>query len=298
MALDDRQQTIREGAGLEESRLNTEFIDFLKRWGMHALTLGAVVFGGIALYGRYQKMQAQKADGAFVALMAATAGQESPSPEAMRALAEEHRGVPGVRLLALAQAGDAYITTARKGVRPGVLPKDGQFAASDLLTAAEREEQLTQAAAMYQEVLGGSKDDAKLALHAIGALHGLAAIAETRAQVDQAKAYYEQAAALADKAQHARIAASARAWAGKVGAISEARKLPAAASIPTLPWAAKIEPAPTIDEGPVEGAPGGQVAPAGPELPASPASPAIQPTFKPKAEPDSPTPAGPTQTPK
>lgn len=285
MALDDRQQGIREGAGLEESRLNTEFIDFLKRWGMHALTLAAVIFGGYALYGKYQARKVHQADLGFVALSAASGGLQSASPEAMRALADEHSSVLGVKLLALTEAGDAHLAIARAGVRPGSTPKEGVFAATDLLAPSERDEQLAQAQTMYDQVLSATKNDPKLALHAIGALHGLAAVAETRGQFDQAKSLYEQAASVAERSQFATVAAATRKWASNTPATASITSLPSASSIPKLPWAA----APTPEA--VPGAPTPNDQPAGPSLPDTPVETPTTPPTEPTSPAPSPAPA-------
>ena len=48
--MEERQTQIREGAGLEESKLNVEFIDWLQRWSTPILLLVAGAALGMGLY--------------------------------------------------------------------------------------------------------------------------------------------------------------------------------------------------------------------------------------------------------
>jgi hypothetical protein len=276
MALDDRQQGIREGAGLEESRLNTEFIDWLRRWGTTLLMVFAILALGYALYERYQRSLDDTRDQAFIALEASASSGALPSPEAMRALAAEYPGVTGVRLVALTKAADAYLGVARLGVRPGATyDKDGIYQESDLLSEVERADQLTQAEGLYNQVLDASAKDRGLVLHAIAAAYGLAAVAETRGTSDQAKALYERAATLAEDAGYQDAGVLARKWAGDQASIASPPTLIAKSQLAKLPWA---------DEKPAEDLPAAKpVEPSGPELPA-PDAPA------PSGDPDAPAP--------
>ena len=48
--MDERQTQIREAAGLDESRLNTEFVEFLRKWG--PIALGVLAVAALAFVGR------------------------------------------------------------------------------------------------------------------------------------------------------------------------------------------------------------------------------------------------------
>ncbi len=297
MALDDRQQGIREGAGLEESRLNTEFIDWLKRWGSTLLLVFAVVAAGYALYQRYKMREADKRDQAFVALEASIRASGIPSPASLKALADEYPSVPGVRYIALLKAADAHLATARIGVKVGSTPdKDGIYAPADLLAEAERTAELDQAQATYSSVLSMTEKDPGLAIHALGAAYGLAAVAECKGQADQAKAHYDRAAAIADAAGIKQAGDLARQWASDQASLASAPKLLAKSQLVKLPWA---------DEKPAEDLTAPALMPpppAGPEAPApapdaaAPAS-ADKPLDKPAegapAAPANPVPAAP-----
>ena len=48
--MDERQQQIKAGAGLEESRINQDLIDFLQKWGswiLMALAVAALAYAGL-----------------------------------------------------------------------------------------------------------------------------------------------------------------------------------------------------------------------------------------------------------
>ena len=48
--MDERQTQIRQGAGLEESRINTEFLDFLNKWSSPVLiVIGLIGLGWFGL---------------------------------------------------------------------------------------------------------------------------------------------------------------------------------------------------------------------------------------------------------
>src|SRR5437868_5931135 len=85
--MEDRQKQIREGAGLEESRLNTEFIDFLKKYSTPILVVIAVAAGGYAGFNYLQKQRDLARDHAFVQFEAALG---SHNPKSLTAVADEN----------------------------------------------------------------------------------------------------------------------------------------------------------------------------------------------------------------
>lgn len=301
MALDDRQQGIREGAGLEESRLNTEFIDWLKRWGSTLLLVFAVIAAGYALYQRYKMREADKRDQAFVALEASIRSSGIPSPASLKALADEYPNVPGVRYIALLKAADAHLAIARVGVKVGSTPdKDGLYAPADLLSDAERNTELDEAASTYTSVLSMTEKTPGLAIHALGAAYGLAAVAESKGQADQAKAHYERAASIADAAGIKQAGDLARKWASDQASLASAPKLLAKSQLVKLPWA-DAKPAETLTAPGLTPPPAGSVgreapSPAPDATPASgekPAAPIEKPAEGAPAAPANPAPSAP-----
>jgi tetratricopeptide (TPR) repeat protein len=194
MATDDRRDLqIRERAGLEESLINQDFKDFLQRWGGTVLTVVAVAALG---YLGYQRWTARKVETTTTAFQALNQQLESsnPSPENLLGVALDHASTPGVASAARLAAADAYLNIVRQGVAPGaVTNEDGTLQnPADVLSPEDREKNLKLAAENYKWVLDNSSADPAKALDAIGALYGLAAVAESRGNMDEAKTHYER----------------------------------------------------------------------------------------------------------
>src|SRR3954466_11659733 len=71
--MDQRQAQIRERAGLEESRLNQEFIEWLRKWGTPMLLAVALLSVAYALRDKWHKAADDKLDNGFGELAAVTA---------------------------------------------------------------------------------------------------------------------------------------------------------------------------------------------------------------------------------
>lgn len=240
MAMDERQQQIKEGAGLEESRLNREFIDFLSRWGTTALMVGVLCFLGYAGWERWQKMKLEKVDRAFEQLESLMTAQ-NPSPESLKAVADEFSGIRAVPHLARLRAADIYLEAARRGVRPGAnFAGDGGLQdPSDVLGDEDRQRMLNEAQSLYSNVLAETERRSAQSLHALGAAYGLAAVAECRGDATAAKAGYERVSTIARASgltAHVQIADK------RIAALGDLAmpRLYDTAELPKLPWA--IEP--------------------------------------------------------
>jgi hypothetical protein len=189
--MDDRQRQIREGAGLEESRLNVEFVDFLRKYGgimMMAVAALALAYWG---WGKYHLVRDRKIDEAFSQLEAAEA---SGSPTALVAVASDHPSMKGIADLARLDAADLYLASARSGLAPGAAidPQTGKYAQTDLLTEDQKQRNLSDAAALYQSVVDAASSDPARVEHLISGLYGLAAVAESREKLDEARGYYDR----------------------------------------------------------------------------------------------------------
>jgi len=209
MAIEDRiQGGLKEGAGLEESRLNADFIEFLRKWGTPVLMVIAVLAGGYFLYGRYQLSRDAAMAAAFAELDAAIV---SRNPSSLIRVAEEQSGRAAVPLMARLAAADLYLDASRTGIPAGIqLDATGKLPEGTVfLTADEQKAQLDKAATEYEAVLrAAGRDDGK-AIHAVGALFGLASVAESRGEMDQAKERYTALIELAKRVGFTREAAAA-----------------------------------------------------------------------------------------
>jgi predicted negative regulator of RcsB-dependent stress response len=257
--MDERQQQgLREGAGLEESRLNTDFINFVQRWGGPFLLLCAALMAAWAGWNWWQRQQADRVDEAFAQYEAQIAGG-NPSPEALKAVADEFEGVASVSLLARLDAADVYTASIRSGVKAGAdLNPDGTLASpDDALTQEERDRLLEQAATLYQRVFDTASRATGKGVLAIRAAYGLAAVAETRGDIADARGHYERIIEIAEANSFTNHVELARAriegldaLASPITMLSQAdlpeRPAPPQPELPTLPG--MDEPAgPTID---------------------------------------------------
>jgi hypothetical protein len=298
MALEERQKQIVEGAGREESRLNTEMIDWLKKWGSPLLFIVALGFGAYALYTRYTASQARALDVAFSEL---TAASTALNPTNLAAVASDHAGRGAVPLMAKLEAADIHLQGFRTGVRSGTKLEPGGALPADEkpLTDDERRAELAKAESLYASVveLAGSARGQRVL--AINGHFGLASVAESRGELDKARTIYGKIAAEAKALDIKGLATIAENRASSLDKLPTEIKLLAAAE---LPGATASGVAPIIS--PMQNiqaqTSGGQMIQVGPDgqmqiVPASPATPTTPVTPAPTPAPA--TPAAPAPTP-
>lgn len=232
--MDERQSQIKEGAGLEESRINEELIEFLNKWSFPVLLVIAIISGGYFVKNKYEQRKIARRDAAFAQLGAVEATQ-SPSIVSLTAIADEFQGVGSVAELARLKAADMHM----RAVRSGVDPADDTTVLSD----DDRKFHLEKAEGLYRSVLDAVKDDAAKALLAANAAFGLASVAESRGDADTARSEYEQAKAYASQSGYTPLASVADEM---IASLSDAppAPLPSKADLPTMPYEQTPEAAP------------------------------------------------------
>lgn len=197
--MDERQAQIREGAGLDEARLNVEFIEFLKKWSTPILVVIAVI--ALGYYFVQQRKEARKAslDTAFHQYDAA---RMAGNPVNLLSVADDNRGKGAVTQLSQIAAADIYLASYRAGVRPGgrVDNTGKPEEATDLLTEDERKQQLERAAELYQKVVSETAGDNNMIVHTLSGYYGLAAVAECKGDIEAARQAYGQVETLAKQA--------------------------------------------------------------------------------------------------
>jgi len=242
--MEERQTQIREGAGLEESRLNVEFIDWLRKWSSPILI--AIALLALAYVG-FQKLQAARIGKVNTAFREYTAVADSnaPSPESLKGVAEQYGAIRGIGVMARLEAADAYMAAIRTGVRPGAaVEADGSVKdAGDLLAAEDRTRILGEAEALYRAIADESASKPAMLVHRVSALYGLAAVAESRDDLAAAKGFYEKIVAEGEPAGFVTHVKIARDRIAGLDALPGRPALPAEAEVPPLPWA-ELPPAP------------------------------------------------------
>ena len=232
--MDQRQTKIVEGAGLEESRLNTDFIDFLRRWGSHILLVVAGVFAAYSALGWWQRSQAKALDAAYAEFSAA---QFAGSPDNLLRVAREHANRGAVRELATIAAADAYLNAGWSGVAPG----GDANTEEDQLTEDEKKENYTRAKELYAEVAQRVAGNDDMTLHYLNARFGLAAATASLGQIDEAKGVLKELASNARAKGYGSLAETAE---QKVSMLEDASNLPPLYSADQV----KIAERPVVDE--------------------------------------------------
>ncbi|MEM1166688.1 MAG: hypothetical protein AAGI30_10410 [Planctomycetota bacterium] len=168
------------GAGLQESRLNTEFIDFLKKYGGFAIYAVAAVVVAYAAWGYIQDQRLARLDSAFADLDGAT-----DSPAVLRQVAADQLGHGAVGELAMLQLGESLLNEARVGIVGAVGLTNVQ--PEDYLEADERTEKVQEALELFQDVratVGANSAQTALQLRAIW---GVASAQLSLQQFDEAE---------------------------------------------------------------------------------------------------------------
>lgn len=263
--MERRHTEIREGAGLEESRINREFIDFLQQWGGWILIVLAVIALGYAGLEKLENMRRNSRDNAFLALNAAL---ESQNPEGLLRVAEEH-DVGVVPKMARREAADIWLACAKVGLTPGDLYEvtstgnwDGVI--PETSKDFDPDAALKQAESLYEALVEESRGDKKHAEFTLSGLFGLAAVAEARADKDAAAKYYQEAKKVADDAGMTDIAMEAQERLDTLDAVQVASLPPADSLYQPEPETPEIAAPPMTPADPSAApvAPEGQPAPA------------------------------------
>lgn len=204
--MDQRQAQIRERAGLEESLLNQDFIEWLRRWGTPILMVAAAAAVGYSLWVRHEKTTNDKVDKAFAELAQASTGANA-SPDSLQAVAGTYEGVRAVPMLARLAAADAYLDAVRRKMKIGAAievdeatrrPTGKLARPEDALTEEDRKAYLASAGDLYRQVFDAAKTSSGNILTRVNAMYGLAAVAECNEQWDQAKDWYQQITSLVE----------------------------------------------------------------------------------------------------
>ena len=210
--MDDRQRDITEGAGLEESRVNKELLDFLNKWSVPVLFLILIVSLGYMGLNFFQQQRLEARDVAFAEYTQQVETAQNPLPEAVADVAEAHEDAGSVAELARLRLGEIYLRAALTGLEPGAqLDQQGNPEnEDDVLDQDDRERYARSAADAFRRVIDRSTGQAGKPLLAINALFGLAATTATLGDREAAADEYERAASLAEANGFERLALIAR----------------------------------------------------------------------------------------
>jgi hypothetical protein len=233
---------------LSESRLNDDFVFWLKTKGMNWLLVVLVALCGYSLLNYYWQRKDAARDNAWAQY---TAARTSNLPESFASVATDHKGTDSVALLAWLAAGDAHLSDLQVGVTaPDVATNpDGTINLPVPLTAETKKATQDAADGFYVKVLeaiGSSKTEIAKKPMAIAALFGRAAVSESRGQFDVAKGFLTEIETLAQD-QFPAFAREAKSRSASIDALSKIAALPSRDALPKRPEMTPLAPS-FIDE--------------------------------------------------
>jgi len=250
---EQRIKGLTEGAGREESRINQDFIDFISKWSTPFLVVLAVLAVGYWGWNQYKAMQVAKVNEATAAYVQAIGG-ETVLPVRLEEIGKKYAGIRSIGLMANLDAADLHLQAVQRGLEPGVQFQGVEsLGVGDTLDEDRRTTHLNEAERLYKSVLAETRSVRAKAQIALEAAFGLAAVAESRGNIDAAKGYLTDAEQIATKGGFNRLAEAARA---KAAGMSDASAPPLAdaSALPALPEITP-PPAPTQPDLPVSTTP-------------------------------------------
>ncbi len=196
----DRLKEVRQ-TDLTESKINEDFLDWLKNKGPSWLLIILVGICAFLAIHRFRTHQQQREGEAQQAL------NEARLPGAFQDVAEEFEDVGQIATLARLGAAEMLLHSVQTGrtiaARQFEIPDDGGEdpegtdpapVTDELLTEEERENYLARADGLYDQVLEKDDQSKALAIHMVSAMNRKAAIAEARGDLESAKEWYLNAA--------------------------------------------------------------------------------------------------------
>ncbi len=187
--MDDRLKDV-QTSDLTDSRLNHEFVDWLKTKGLNWLLAFLLVACAFLGWDMWNRRKADQRDQAWIALSEAT----MPST-LTQSVATLHAETDGVANIALLRAADQYLNATQTGIFPGLTATDE----GAVLDAEGREEMLENAMTIYGQIITRNSGATGFAAKpfVISALFGQAAVAESRGDVELATTKLQAAAKMA-----------------------------------------------------------------------------------------------------
>lgn len=187
--MDDRTRQQQEqgrqveiGAGLQESRLNTELIEWLQKWGPRFIYMLLVVVLAYLGWEKWTQYRERQIDEAFAEYQAEVS---SENPDILFDVAEKHDGRGSVWTLASLDGANLLLRAARTGVRAGADVYNP--AEDDLLSQQERTNTLETALAKFETILARHENDTKKTRFAQEARWGIASAAISLGDIDRAR---------------------------------------------------------------------------------------------------------------
>lgn len=219
--MDDRLKEVHQ-TEIAESRINEDFVEWLKTKGPQYVLLCLI---GVCLYlgvVRWKQHRANYFNDAWTEFV------ECRLPGSYEDVAARYADVPWLSEQALRAAGDAWLLAVQRGKALG---SNAPGVTTPALSELQRLDYLDKAAALYHTLANGDDGSLAMTLYAVSAMQGLAVVAESKGQVDEASRWYDMAAARAEEF-YPDLARRVRDRASTVGEYTEPVTLPTQAELP------------------------------------------------------------------
>ncbi len=226
--MDERLKQVHQ-TELSESNINEDFVEWLKTKGPHYLLLLLVGVCGYLGWLRWNQHKANYFNGAWAEFV------QCRLPGSFEDVAERYADVPGLPQQAMRAAADIWL----KSVQNGTVLGDTQ--SRQLLSDEQRLDYLERAGTIYHAL--ANADDGSLAttLYTVSAMQGVAVVAESNGDVDEALRWYDMAAGRAEFFYPV-LARRIRERAATAGEYAEPVTLPTRAELPVAPPPAALQP--------------------------------------------------------
>lgn len=172
---------------LTESRVNEDFVDWLKNKGPTWMLVALVALAGYIGLVRYKQFRVRQHDEAWAAYFAARL------PGAFEDVARNYGKVDRLAELSRLGAAEIRLQAVRRGLKLAALGNPTPTPA-DALTAEERTQYLAHAEELYDLVAAADDGNDATTILAVTALSGKAAVAESRGDAATAAALWNRAA--------------------------------------------------------------------------------------------------------
>ena len=212
---------------LGESRVNEEFVDWLKKWGNSILlAILLVALAGVAWNWWQRKVDTDR-DTAWTNLRSAQL------PASLEEVAADSKKIDSVSILALLGAADQYLTSIQANTPIGGVLEGEEPGIDD----ATRAEYLKNADDLYAQALAAVGDTDKnfsMKILACSALFGQAAVAESQGNIEQARVVLTKIVETANP-EYPDLADQATFRISTLEPLANRLVLPAAADLPAPP---------------------------------------------------------------
>ncbi len=255
-----KQPGVQIGAGLQESRLNTELIDFLNKWGPRVLLIVALVAGAYLLRNYLVDQGQQRINDRYVTYQQISA---TANPEALVNFAEDIRDnrVGALWEQAMLEAASSYLAAGRRGVSIEAI-RELNPSEDQLLSVEESRELTERARDTYRTVLDETAGSKAKVYWAQSARHGLASALITLGAFDEARTVLEEMKRVGEEFNAPDQVALAELRLERLPTLAAMGELPSNADLPQGVNAAGGQ-----QTGPPVFTPGNQLGPTGPQQP-------------------------------